>query len=46
MSIYFMILLAYEFNIVVDQGVCLVGHGMSLVDAINDFPKNIIYQGV
>ena len=36
-----MSLLAHEFCIVVDCGVAVVGHGKSLVDAINGVSKNI-----
>lgn len=39
-----MTLLAYKFDIVVNQGVCVVGHGKNLVDAIYGLSKNTIYQ--
>ena len=43
-SLYFMSMLAAKFDIVIDRGVCLVGHGKSLVDAINALSKNRIMK--
>ena len=37
-------MLAYEYDIVIDRGVCCVGHGKSLVDAINGVSKNTILR--
>ena len=37
-------MLAYKYDIVIDRGVCCVGHGKSLVDAINSFSKNTILR--
>ena len=39
-----MSLLAAEYDIIVDRGVCCVGHGKSLVDAINGVSKNTILR--
>ena len=39
-----MSMLAYEYDIVIDRGVCCVGHGKSLVDAINGVSKNTILR--
>ena len=36
--------LASTFNLVVDRGVCCVGHGKSIVDAINGTDNNAILQ--
>ena len=36
--------LANMFNIVIDRAVCLVGHGKSIVDAINGISKNILHK--
>ena len=36
--------LANMFNIVIDRAVCLVGHGKSIVDAINGLSKNILHR--
>ena len=36
--------LANIFNIVIDRAVCLVGHGKSIVDAINGMSKNILHK--
>jgi len=44
-AIYFMSCLASTFNLVVDRGVCCVGHGKSIVDAINGTDKNVIFLG-
>lgn len=43
-SLYFKSLLASKYIIVVDRGVCCVGHGKSLVDAINGVSKNTILR--
>ena len=43
-SLYFMSMLASSFDIVIDRGVCLVGHGKSLVDAINALSKNVMLR--
>ena len=39
-----MSVLASEFHLVVDRGVCCVGHGKSIVDAINGTDKNVILR--
>lgn len=39
-----MSLLSAEFDLVIDRGVCTVGHGKSIVDAINGVDKNIIIR--
>ena len=36
--------IASMFNIVFDRGVCCVGHGKSIVDAINGTDKNTILR--
>ena len=41
-----MSLLLDNFNIIIDQGVCMVGHGKSIVDAINCVDKNIIIRAI
>ena len=39
-----MSMLVADFDIVIDRGVYLVGHGKSLVDAINALSKNVILR--
>ena len=43
-SIYFMSVLVSRFDIVFDRGVCCVGHGKFIVDAINRTDKNTILK--
>lgn len=37
-------MLVYEFDIVVNQGICLVGHRKNLVDVINGLSKSTTCQ--
>ena len=39
-----MSLVSAEFDLVIDRGVCTVGHGKSIVDTINGVDKNIIIR--
>ena len=39
-----MSMLAFKYDIVIDRGVFCVGHGKSLVDAINGVSKNAILR--
>ena len=39
-----MSVLASRYNIIFDRGVCCVGHGKSIVDAINGTDKNTILK--
>lgn len=43
-SIYFMSTLVQKYNIVFDRGVCCVGHGKPIIDAINGTDKNTIIK--
>ena len=41
-SLYFMTLLAYKHDLVIDRGIGAAGHGKSVVDAINGVDKNTV----
>ena len=43
-TLHFLTLLAVEFEIFVDRGVAIVGHGKSTVDATNSVSKNIVLR--
>jgi hypothetical protein len=43
-SLYFMSLLAYKHELVIDRGIGAAGHGKSVVDAINGVDKNTIIR--
>ena len=43
-SLYFLSALSSKLNLIFDRAVCCVGHGKSIVDAINGNYKNVIFK--
>ena len=43
-SLFWMVMNARKYNIVLDRGICCAGHGKSIVDAINGVDKNTILR--
>ena len=43
-TLHFLTLLAVEFDMVINQGITVVGHGKSLVNAMKEVSENIILR--
>ena len=43
-SLFWMVMNAKKYNVVLDRGICCAGHGKSIVDAINGVDKNTILR--